>query len=744
MPKLRFCALLVVAAGALLGAVSTTQAAVQLEAPQLLRVTNLSPNPGEFEPQFSWDPVLGAAKHEVEVNSGEDFPSGSRWCCNDPTIATSLTPTEVLANNAYHWRVRAIDASGNDGAWSIGPSFTKIFDGIEPSISGLTVRNTSGESLSGVPTTDAPVVTWAPAPGASRYEVQVVPHSTFGCDWSQVAVHTSVYQAETATTAWTPLDNASKSADHIGPTAWPPAQDTTPALPPGLEYCLRVLARSDNDAKGAQVVSDWTQINGLGTAAFTYASPPPPGEPQSPFVTPATAYLLPQSGTVSPRTPWFSWNRVSGARGYYVVVARDAGFTEVADVGFTNAPAYALRLANGAPLSDQTTAYDWAVIPGTGTEGSGVYDDTPQDNSPQTFNKSSQAPTPLAPADGAEVSGQPTFRWSAAENARNYQLQVSQDPTFGKTIDDVTTDETAYTSSTTYPPNTVLYWRVRADDWIGQGLNWSAVQTFTKRQSPTVATEPASSVTQSSATLNATVNPNHETVSTCKFEYSPTESYGFIVQCASQPGSGESAVAVSASVTGLAANTTYHFRIVATNSGGTSQGSDKTFTTLPNPPSGSAGGGFWSGGSAGGGSSSGGGFPSSGDGPVSVSPARIEALLVGQLKPLGKQANIAALLESGGFAVVCEALEGGTAVIDWYQVPSGAKLAMRARPTPVVVAAGQHTFSTAATATIKIKLTAAGRRLLEHTKRLKLTAKGTFTPTGKTPITTTKVFVLKH
>ena len=37
---------------------------------------------------------------------------------------------------------------------------------------------------------------------------------------------------------------------------------------------------------------------------------------------------------------------------------------------------------------------------------------------------------------------------------------------------------------------------------------------------------------------------------------------------------------VSANISGLSASTTYHFRIVATNSAGTSYGSDRTFTTL--------------------------------------------------------------------------------------------------------------------------------------------------------------------
>src|SRR5262249_3781002 len=44
-----------------------------------------------------------------------------------------------------------------------------------------------------------------------------------------------------------------------------------------------------------------------------------------------------------------------------------------------------------------------------------------------------------------------------------------------------------------------------------------------------------------------------------------------------QPGSGTSEVPVSAAVTGLTSGTTYHFRIVATNPGATSQGLDQKF-----------------------------------------------------------------------------------------------------------------------------------------------------------------------
>ena len=86
------------------------------------------------------------------------------------------------------------------------------------------------------------------------------------------------------------------------------------------------------------------------------------------------------------------------------------------------------------------------------------------------------------------------------------------------------------------------------------------------------------------ATLNAKVNPNGANVSECKFEYDTSTSYGNSVPCTSLPGSGTSPVAVSAPITGLAANTEYHYRIVATNPGGTRDGTDETFKTLPNPP----------------------------------------------------------------------------------------------------------------------------------------------------------------
>jgi hypothetical protein len=101
---------------------------------------------------------------------------------------------------------------------------------------------------------------------------------------------------------------------------------------------------------------------------------------------------------------------------------------------------------------------------------------------------------------------------------------------------------------------------------------------------PSVETSAASSVTQTTATLNATVNPNGDGVSECDLEYGSTTAYGQSVPCAPAPGAGSTAVTVSAALSGLTANTAYHFRVSATSAGGTRTGSDVALTTLPNPP----------------------------------------------------------------------------------------------------------------------------------------------------------------
>jgi hypothetical protein len=94
---------------------------------------------------------------------------------------------------------------------------------------------------------------------------------------------------------------------------------------------------------------------------------------------------------------------------------------------------------------------------------------------------------------------------------------------------------------------------------------------------PAVSGESASAVSDTGATLSATVNPAGQTTSYA-FEYGTSEQYS--VQTAVQSaGTGTSPVVVSTPLSGLRPGTTYHYRLLATSGAGTTAGSDATFKT---------------------------------------------------------------------------------------------------------------------------------------------------------------------
>lgn len=111
--------------------------------------------------------------------------------------------------------------------------------------------------------------------------------------------------------------------------------------------------------------------------------------------------------------------------------------------------------------------------------------------------------------------------------------------------------------------------------------------TSSTSPAPTVTTGTASSVTTTGATLSATANDNG-TDTTCRFDYGTTTSYGS--QTAIQTiAAGSGATSVSAVLTGLIAGTPYSYRLECTNAGGTTLGSNVTFTTATAAPSVSTG-----------------------------------------------------------------------------------------------------------------------------------------------------------
>ena len=89
------------------------------------------------------------------------------------------------------------------------------------------------------------------------------------------------------------------------------------------------------------------------------------------------------------------------------------------------------------------------------------------------------APALTAPADDATgVDTQPTFIWSAVAGAREYTLEVDNDPGFGSIDYTTTTAATTHAVPASLAPLTTYHWRVRSDNHCGAGAN-SATFSFT-------------------------------------------------------------------------------------------------------------------------------------------------------------------------------------------------------------------------------------------------------------------------
>jgi trimeric autotransporter adhesin len=133
-------------------------------------------------------------------------------------------------------------------------------------------------------------------------------------------------------------------------------------------------------------------------------------------------------------------------------------------------------------------------------------------------------------------------------------------------------------------PNTTYHFRfIGFPSTSSQPQLFGNDMTFTTLVSaPAVVTTAATAVTSAAATLNGTVNPNAGTA-TVTIEYGLTTAYGSTVAATPGTVTGTTANAVSASISGLNPYTTYHYRVVATNAGGTTNGNDMTFTTVAVP-----------------------------------------------------------------------------------------------------------------------------------------------------------------
>jgi hypothetical protein len=134
---------------------------------------------------------------------------------------------------------------------------------------------------------------------------------------------------------------------------------------------------------------------------------------------------------------------------------------------------------------------------------------------------------------------------------------------------------------------TTYHYRAVAKDV--NGTTHGEDQVYTPGHVLALSTDPATEEKESSAMLNGSFVGNGEDTH-YYFEWGSTTAYGHVTAVA--PGtdagspSGPSRTAISSEITGLSPYTTYHYRVVASNGGGTNYGADRTVTTIPGLPTG--------------------------------------------------------------------------------------------------------------------------------------------------------------
>ena len=151
------------------------------------------------------------------------------------------------------------------------------------------------------------------------------------------------------------------------------------------------------------------------------------------------------------------------------------------------------------------------------------------------------------------------------------EVTPGQSPVTGHNTTSVSADISDLTPCTTF------HFRIKAEN--SDGIVYGDDITFAALgQAATATTESATNISAAGATLKGIVNTNNLSA-TATFEYGTTTSYGQEVTPGQNPVMGDSITSVSADISGLTPDATYHFRVKAENSCGTVSGSDIEFKT---------------------------------------------------------------------------------------------------------------------------------------------------------------------
>jgi len=455
-------------------------------------------------PVFRWNPLAGAAYYKIEITQDAGFTA------IDATFTTynpSFTPNSTLPHGTYYWRVRGVDAGGNEGENSAIWSFVKRIPPpkllapvdqlwiVFPSLSWSAVEDAAYYRVEISPNVAFNPITFSDITYATRLTPSnTLPHGTLY--WRVRGVDADGHEGENSAPGsfikyieapklispannanvtlpvfeWSPVEGAVTYKVEVSQLAsFNSLADTyttyqarlipSQSLPAG-NYFWRVTGLDSDNHSGQ--ISD--------ARSFTLSAPP--------AASAATPILqTPTEGEVIPSDPVFRWTRVAGAASYLLKVSTSPTFTSLYDSLTVKYPAYAPYDA-GLKFTYATGSYYWKV------EAKNASNQVIATSLPGSFTKTAQLLL-TGPDDQASLPEDPSYTWTPVAGAKTYLLQVSTSAAFSSIYDSVTVDYpiyTPYTSGLIHAyPNDTYYWKVTARSSTGSTITTSQPRSFTKQ-----------------------------------------------------------------------------------------------------------------------------------------------------------------------------------------------------------------------------------------------------------------------
>ena len=476
---------------------------------------------------FTWNPVSGATKYLLIVNTA----SANKIYLDVGNVTTYTNTTFAGAGTVYYWAVWAGNSAGwcaDSLAYANTRSFTNTGGGGAPTVAPTLVSPANGAMVNGTSVT----FTWNPVSGATKYllivntasankiyldvgNVATYTNTTFAGDgtvyyWAVWAGNTAGWCADSLAYANTCSFTNTGSGGGGVPTAAPalvsPANGSTVsgtsvtftwnAVSGATKYRLVVSTAGNLGSKinlDVGNVTTWTDSTFAGAGTVVYYWDVWSGNSagwcadslvfakerafiNSGVPTAAPALVSPANGAgVSGNSVTFTWNPISGATKYLLVVSTTSANKICLDVG--NVTTWTDSTFGGA-----STAYWWAVWSGNSAGWCAdslayantryfIYGGTP-----------TTAPTPVSPLSWSTVSGNSvTFTWNAVSGATKYRLMVSTAHNPGSKMFLDVGNVTTWTDNTFEGAGTIYYWDVWAGNeagWCADSLVWANEQLF--------------------------------------------------------------------------------------------------------------------------------------------------------------------------------------------------------------------------------------------------------------------------